>query len=52
MLICVFGDEIRNITAEESIGAAFEAALTANFCVPGAFSLHSSGMAEITTSAF
>lgn len=36
MLVCVFGDEIRNITAEESISAAFEAALTANFCVPGA----------------
>lgn len=34
MLVCVSGDEIRNITAEE---AAFEAALKADFCVPGHF---------------
>lgn len=52
MLVCVSGDEIRNITAEESISAAFEAALMADFCVPGAFPLHSSGMAETTTLVF
>lgn len=52
MLIYVFGDEIRNITPEESISAAFEAALIANFCVPRAFSLHSLGMTEMTTFAF
>lgn len=49
MLVCVSGDEIRNITAEE---AAFEAALKADFCVPGAFSLHSSGVAETITLGF